>query len=67
MFEPWYQRLSGMMDRAGIRRPIWVTETAYSADDEPWITPADVYLTSPAYLASERMQAEYEVRTTPSC
>jgi hypothetical protein len=61
-FEPWFQRLSRMMDRYGVRRPIWLTETAYSADDEPWITPADVYFPSPAYLASERMQAEYEVR-----
>jgi hypothetical protein len=60
--EPWFQRLGGMMDRYGIRRPIWITETAYSADDDPWITPANVYLTTPAYLASERMQAEYEVR-----
>ena len=60
--EPWFQRLGGMMDQYGIRRPIWITETAYSADDEPWITPANVYLTTPAYLASERMQAEYEVR-----
>lgn len=51
-----------MMDQYGVRRPIWLTETAYSADDEPWITPADVYFPSPAYLASERMQAEYEVR-----
>ncbi len=60
--EPWFQRLSRMMDQYGLRRPIWITETAYSADDEPWITPANVYLTTPAYLPSERMQAEYEVR-----
>lgn len=56
--DPWFQRLSHMMDQYGTRRPIWLTETAYSGDDEPWMTP----LTTPAYLASERMQAEYEVR-----
>jgi hypothetical protein len=61
-FEPWYQRLSRMMDQYGVRRPIWITETAYSADDEPWITPPNVYAPSPAYLPNERMQAEYEVR-----
>jgi hypothetical protein len=59
--EAMLQRLSALMDKHGVRRPIWITETAYSADDEPWLTPINSYPVT-THLASERMQAEYEVR-----
>jgi hypothetical protein len=53
------QQLNAAMDRHGGRRPIWVTECAYYADDEPWALP----VTNPCgHLASERDQAAYLVR-----
>jgi hypothetical protein len=48
------QQLNAAMDRHGVRRPIWFTECAYFADDEPWATP----ITNPCgHLPKERDQA----------
>lgn len=57
--EPSLQRLGALMDEHGTRRPIWFTETAYWADDEPWSS--DINASYPV-VASERIQAEYLVR-----
>jgi hypothetical protein len=50
------------MDEQGARRPIWFTEHAYFADDEPWSIAAERNFFSEIQLPSERLQAEYEVR-----
>ncbi len=59
--EPLLQRLGAVMDQQKTRRPIWFTEHAYYADDEPWISPIVVHPNG-AHLPSERIQAEYQVR-----
>ncbi len=54
-------KLNALMDRHGDRKPIWLTEYGYYADDEPWAVP----LPSRGFdqpLASERQQAEFAVR-----
>jgi hypothetical protein len=53
------ERLGSLMDQYGTRRPIWFTECAYWADDEPWHS--DVHASYPG-VANERLQAEYLVR-----
>jgi len=55
------QKLNALMERHGGRKPIWLTEYGYYADDEPWALP----LPSRGFdqpLASERHQAEFAVR-----
>ena len=50
------------MDERGERRPIWFTEHAYFADDEPWSITTEKNFFTEMSLPSERRQAEYEVR-----
>ena len=55
------EKLNALMERHGGRKPIWLTEYGYYADDEPWAVP----LPSRGFdqpLASERQQAEFAVR-----
>ena len=53
--------LNGLMDKQGVRRPIWLTEYGYYADDEPSRRPVSCHgFDQP--LASERLQSEYAVR-----
>lgn len=59
--EPLLQRMNAVMDQHGCRRPIWFTEYAYYADDDPWCKPIIVHANG-ARLPSERVQAEYQVR-----
>lgn len=59
--EPLLQRLHAVMDQHDCRRPIWFTEYAYYADDDPWCQPIIVHANG-ARLPSERVQAEYQVR-----
>lgn len=53
------QAVHAVMDRHGIRKPIWFTEFAYFADDDPWQVPWTHWA---PLLASERVQAEYNIR-----
>lgn len=55
------ERLNAVMDQHGTQRPIWLTEHAYYADDEPWISPIIVHPNG-AHLPSEQVQAAYQVR-----
>jgi hypothetical protein len=57
--EPLLKQFLAQMDKHGTRRPIWFTECAYWADDDPW--ECDVNAASPT-VANERIQAEYLVR-----
>jgi hypothetical protein len=59
--EPALKEVLATMDRHNIRKPIWFTEFAYFEDDEPWQTPWKHW--SPLQ-ANERVQAEYQVRTS---
>jgi len=55
------EKLNALMDRHGGRKPIWLTEYGYYADDEPWSIP----LPSSGFdtpLESEKLQAEYAAR-----
>lgn len=53
--------LNAMMDRHGGRKPIWLTEYGYYADDDPSSRPMPNHgFNQP--LPSERMQAAYAVR-----
>lgn len=55
------EKLNALMDQHGGRKPIWLTEYGYYADDEPWSVP----LPSSGFdtpLESEQLQAEYAVR-----
>ena len=59
--EPLLEGLNAMMDRHGGRKPIWITEYGYYADDEPWAVPMpNSGFNQP--LADERRQAAYAVR-----
>ncbi len=61
--EEWLQRFNKSMDEHGGRKPIWLTEYGYYADDEPHSVPiSDSGFDSP--LASEVQQAAYVVRWT---
>jgi hypothetical protein len=64
--EEYLHRVNAAMDEHG-RKPIWFTECAYYADDDPWLTRVNAQdndLWPGYYLASERVQAEYLVRMT---
>ncbi|MDY0166538.1 MAG: carbohydrate binding domain-containing protein, partial [Thermoguttaceae bacterium] len=53
--------LNAMMDRHGGRKPIWLTEYGYYADDDPSSRPMSSHgFNQP--LPSERLQAAYAVR-----
>lgn len=55
------ETLNALMDKHGGRKPIWLTEYGYYADDEPWVVPMpNQGFNQP--LPSERVQAEYAVR-----
>ncbi len=56
-------RLGSQMEKHGGRKPIWLTEYGYYADDQPWAVPiANSGFDSP--LPSEQVQSEYAVRWT---
>ena len=53
--------LNALMDEHGGRKPIWLTEYGYYADDEPWARPMPNHgFNQP--LASEEVQGAYAVR-----
>jgi hypothetical protein len=54
-------KLNALMDKHGGRKPIWITEYGYYADDEPQSVPIR-HGGFDRPLASERVQAEYAVR-----
>ena len=59
--EPLLEGLNALMDKHGGRKPIWLTEYGYYADDEPWAVP----MPSSGFnrpLASESLQCAYAVR-----
>lgn len=59
--EPLLEELGRLMDARGGRKPIWLTEYGYYADDEPWCVP----IPSSSFdtpLESEQLQAAYAVR-----
>jgi hypothetical protein len=53
--------LNSLMDENGGRKPIWLTEYGYYADDEPWAVPMP-HQDFNQQLANERLQAEYALR-----
>lgn len=54
-------QLGRQMEKHGGRKPIWLTEYGYYADDDPWATPIpNSGFDSP--LPSEQVQSEYAVR-----
>ncbi|MGO8752010.1 MAG: carbohydrate binding domain-containing protein [Thermoguttaceae bacterium] len=55
------EKLGSLMDKHGNRKPIWLTEYGYYANDEPWAIPA-TYEGFDSPLPSEQTQAEYAVR-----
>jgi hypothetical protein len=55
------QKLNALMDKYGGRKPIWLTEYGYYADDDPWSVPVQ-NSDFDVPLESERLQAEYAVR-----
>ncbi len=55
------ESLNALMDRHGGRKPIWLTEYGYYADDEPWAAPMP-HQDFNQPLRDERVQAEYAVR-----
>ena len=61
--EPVLQQVGEAMDQQGGRKPIWFTEFAYYADDDPWGTPMVGRTSQP----NERIQAENEVRFCVIC
>jgi len=64
--EPLLEQLNALMDRHGGRKPLWLTEYGYYAEDEPWIVPLPHHdFDQP--LPSERVQAEYAVRWATLC
>jgi lysophospholipase L1-like esterase len=54
-------KLNALMDKHGGRKPIWITEYGYYAEDEPQSVPIR-HTGFDRPLASERVQAEYAVR-----
>ena len=59
--EPLLEQLNAQMDEHGGRKPIWLTEYGYYADDEPTSVPlANSGFNVP--LESEQLQAAYAVR-----
>ncbi|HUT32942.1 MAG TPA: carbohydrate binding domain-containing protein [Planctomycetota bacterium] len=64
--EPLLEKLNALMDKHGRRKPLWLTEYGYYAEDEPWIVPLPHHdFDQP--LPSERVQAEYAVRWATLC
>ncbi len=58
--------LNKQMERHGGRKPIWLTEYGYYADDEPWAIPMpNSGFNRP--LRSESLQAAYAVRWATMC
>jgi hypothetical protein len=55
------ESLNALMDRHGGRKPIWLTEYGYYADDELWAVPMP-HQDFNQPLRDERVQAEYAVR-----
>lgn len=54
-------QLNKLMDKYGRRKPLWLTEYGYYADDEPWAIPTPQHgFDTP--LPSEQVQADYAVR-----
>jgi len=54
-------QLGALMDEHGTRKPIWLTEYGYYADDDPWSVPLPHHgFNQP--LESERQQSAYAVR-----
>jgi hypothetical protein len=53
------QKLNEAMDKAGGKKPLWFTEGAYYADDDPPSTPHRSWM---QLLGSERECAEYQAR-----
>ncbi len=59
--EPLLEKLNAQMDAHGGRKPIWLTEYGYYADDEPSSVPLDNSGFN-VPLESEKLQAAYAVR-----
>jgi hypothetical protein len=59
--EPLLQKLNALMDQHGGRKPIWLTEYGYYADDDPTTVPCR-HSGFDQPLESEQVQAEYAVR-----
>ncbi|MFA6243919.1 MAG: hypothetical protein WC655_23450 [Candidatus Hydrogenedentales bacterium] len=59
------ERIQGVMDAHGGRKPIWATETSYYAVDDkpwlPWIAPPN-HFSAGLLQANERVCADYVVR-----
>jgi hypothetical protein len=55
------EKLNGLMDKHGGRKPIWLTEYGYYADDDPATIPAE-HSNFDRPLASELLQSAYAVR-----
>ncbi len=53
-------QLNATMDQCGGRKPIWVTECGYWADDDPCVLPM-IRVEGVDLLPNERMQAEFTV------
>jgi len=59
-------QLNRLMDEQGGRKPIWLTEYGYYADDEPWSVPMP-HQDFNIPLKSEALQAAYAVRWAVLC
>jgi hypothetical protein len=55
------EKLNALMDKHGGRKPIWLTEYGYYADDDPATVPLE-HQGFDKSVGSERLQAEYAVR-----
>lgn len=55
------EKLNALMDKHGRRKPIWLTEYGYYADDDPATVPLPNHGFDKS-VGSERLQAEYAVR-----
>jgi hypothetical protein len=55
-------RIRQLMDRYGQRRPLWLTEHGYYADDDLNVLPPDRTRFPQEILTSERQQAEFSMR-----
>jgi len=55
------EQFNRLMDKHGGRKPIWLTEYGYYADDEPWCVPMP-HGGFDRPLPSEQVQADYAVR-----
>jgi hypothetical protein len=55
------EKLNALMDKHGGRKPIWLTEYGYYADDDPATVPLE-HQGFDKSVGSEKLQAEYSVR-----